>query len=136
MKQNPKNGYSLLHEGRLTLVDLEDHLSGKTSQAIYLLDENKDCSTICFDIDIPKIDIPQSAQLREQIKKELFLPEVAKIINYIRENYDVLDDCFLIEDTGGRGYHIWLFFSGPMKGDKIVAFLNDVRINCGFEGLE
>jgi len=41
----------------------------------------------------------------------------------------------LLEDTGGRGYHIWLFFSSPLQGDNAVKFYQICKsfTDFGFE---
>jgi RNA-directed DNA polymerase len=135
MQQNNR-AYSILHTGPVTELDFEEHLRGSKSIALYLLDEKNECSTLCLDIDIPKIEIPESAFEREKIKTDLFLPEVAKIINYIKKTYTASDEHFLIEDTGGRGYHIWLFFERAQKGEVVLSLLSDIKINAGFKNLE
>ncbi|MEJ2901515.1 reverse transcriptase domain-containing protein [Pedobacter panaciterrae] len=131
-----QNAYVDSHSGPLNLNDLANHLSGSVSNAIYLLDQNSYCSTFCLDIDIPKMDIPDSANLREEVKRDKFLPVVRSLMDYITTSYNLSENCLLIEDTGGRGYHIWMFLEQPMPGLKVVGFLNEIRQGAGYPDLE
>src|SRR4030042_6695845 len=106
MQQRSSGDYGVLHSGSLTSEDLRRHILGNVSVSIYLLDENSQCSTICFDVDIPKIKIPENDDERQEKKKSEFLPVIIRIIDHIKSIYNVSDDLFLLEDTGGRGYHL------------------------------
>ena len=135
MKQNLR-GYGIFHNGSINTEDWIAHFNGHVSAAVYLLNENSKCSTICFDVDIPKLEIPENLTEREKVKKEKLLPLVRKITDYLITIYQILPDNFLVEDTGGRGYHIWLFFEEEQDGLSVVNFLNEVKIGCELPELE
>jgi len=101
-----------------------------------LLDENGLCATLCFDIDIPKIDIPESSIEREQKKRSDFLPMVKQIVSHIQSTYGIPDEAFLLEDTGGRGYHVWLFFKEPQPADSVIMFAHEVKRSVTAESIE
>lgn len=136
MQQKNKVGYGVLHSGKLTANDLSRHIDGDVSASIYLLDENRQCSTLCFDIDIPKIDIPKNAPDIIKKKKSDLLPLIQRLIDHMKNNYNLRNNNLILEDTGGRGYHLWLFFDVPQPGDVVVNFANEVRRNISTENIE
>ena len=136
MQQRSTGGYGVLHSGPLSTEDLKQHLRGDVSVSIYLLDENGLCATLCFDIDIPKIKIPESAIEREKKKRAEFLPIVTQIVRHIQSTYSVPDEVFLLEDTGGRGYHVWLFFKEPQPADSVIMLAHEVKRSVGAESIE
>jgi|GEM_PF-3196614 len=135
MKQN-LNGYNIYHEGFLNVNDWENHIEGSVSAAIYLLNEKANCCTVCFDVDIPKLNIPDNYLERELVKKQELLPLVRKIVDYLKNIYAVTDKNIVVEDTGGRGYHLWLFFEHEQNGLDVVNFLNEVKVGCELPALE
>ena len=136
MQQRATGGYGVLHSGPLTYEDLRQHLRGDVSASIYLLDENAHCATLCFDIDIPKIDIPEGAIEREQKKRSELLQVVTQVVGHIQSTYSIPDEAFLLEDTGGRGYHVWLFFEKPQPADSVIMFGHEVKRSVRVEGIE
>lgn len=135
MRQYARN-YGILHDGPINDNDWKGHLSGEISAAIYLLNENAQCATVCFDVDIPKLEIPDSQSEREKLKRDQLLPLVRKISDYLLSVYKLSPENLLVEDTGGRGYHLWLFFEFPQDGLKVVNFLNEVKHGCDMRDLE
>ena len=136
MQQLSSGGYRPLHTGALTSSDLVRHLMGNISASIYLLDEHAQCSTLCFDIDIPKLEIPSDPALRDEKKRAEYIPVAHKIADYVEAEYGVDRSAMLLEDTGGRGYHVWLFSSVQVDAREAVAFLSQVRDAVGREQVE
>lgn len=136
MQQKEKGGYGVLHSGKLTANDLSRHIDGYVSASIYLLDENRQCSTLCFDIDIPKIDIPKNTSEIVEKKKSDLLPIIKRLIDHIKSSYNLNNNNLVLEDTGGRGFHLWLFFEVPQPGDMVVNFGNEIRRNISIENIE
>lgn len=136
MHQKPDGTYGPLHLGPLSTQDLQRHLRGEVSVSIYLLDAECKCSTLCFDVDIPKVEIPRAPTEREQKKRQEFLPIALGIIEHIISTYNVPQEAFLLEDTGGRGYHVWMFFAEAQPGDEVVSFAHRVRRYVNMESIE
>ena len=136
MQQLKTGAYGILHTGPLKPDDLRRHLQGDVSVSIYLLNENRCCAVLCFDIDIPKIEIPDNSQLREQKKRSEFLPVVARLIDRLRTAYNIPESSILLEDTGGRGYHVWLFLEEPRPADLVVTFAREIQSATEIETLE
>jgi len=134
--QQFQDRYGVLHEGPLSEQDLALHLQGRVSVACFLLDENAQCATICLDVDIPKVDIPPDASEREELKRAKFLPVVERIMQYLESDYSVSRSAILLEDTGGRGYHVWLFFQDAQPASRAVAFARDVKAHVGIDSVE
>ncbi len=136
MQQLPGGGYGVFHKGPLRAEDLRLHLEGRVSVACYLLDHDTQCATVCFDVDIPKVDIPEAASAREELKRSEFLPVVRRITRYLEEDYAVSSDAILLEDTGGRGYHVWLFFEQAQPAGAVVALAQDVKLHADADSVE
>lgn len=99
----------------ITIQDLKEHLSGKTTLGTYCLDKDNTVKWACVDID----------GTQEQLA-ELHLE--ARII------YDTFKDFpRMLEFSGRKGYHIWIFFEGRVTADYaqrlIKARLNRIDMN-------
>ena len=81
MQQLSTGRYGVLHRGPLNEQDIKNHIRKDISASIYLLDENAHCSVLCFDIDIPKVEIPSSSEEIQLKKANDFLPIVENLIN-------------------------------------------------------
>ena len=98
-EQNPGGDYKRVTRGP-TYQDLEDHLTHKRVLALYP-SMNGLCWMGALDFDIPKAQA-QDPEAWEAMEAK------------VRACYDMLKDLGikqdpLIEKTGGRGYHIWVF---------------------------
>jgi len=105
-------------EDKLTADIIKQHLQHKITISVYQLDLNSNIKWVCFDID-------DYASL-----------EKAKILqNYIEEiNY--LKGSTLLEYTGGRGHHVWIFFKEKVPavvGQELCSMiLNETGILCEY----
>jgi hypothetical protein len=89
--------------------DIVDHVYGKRTLGLYQLDDNRTVKWLCFDIDINKRQ-PESVsqeELRDRIKAHTLA--IAKELVKLKGK-----GTFLVEDTGNKGYHIWVFFDQPV----------------------
>ena len=95
---------SYLRVGRpLTDDMLKSHLAGETTVGIYQIEPEKNTlKWLCFDIDDK--EITNVERLKDSIVKSGFCTEQS----------------ILVEDTGGRGYHLWVFFDPPIPA--LVAY--------------
>ena len=107
MRQKDDGTYDILHNGGIDEYDLKRHLLGDISVSIYLLDDNDCCSTLCLDIDIPRKDLPDNIEDIKLKKQREYLQVADRIIKYVKQTYNLDNKMFLLEDTGGRGYHLW-----------------------------
>jgi hypothetical protein len=82
---------------------LKSHLEGETTVGIYQIEPEKNTlKWLCFDIDDK--EIANVERLKDSIVKSGFCTEQST----------------LVEDTGGRGYHLWVFFDPPIPA--LVAY--------------
>lgn len=85
---------------QVTESDIEEHLKGTKTIGMYCLDKNNKVKWACIDID-GKSDI-------ESLKSNLFLS---------KRIYETFNDYSrMLEFSGNKGYHIWIFFK-----EKITA---------------
>jgi hypothetical protein len=100
--QNPDGSYYRV-EAPLTDDILLSHLKAEVTVGIYQIESEKNTvKWLCFDI-----DSKQTA-------------EVEKLRDTIVKSGFCLKDSILVEDTGGRGYHLWIFFDPPIPA--LVAY--------------
>ena len=118
-------GYSPLRPERpIVLSDISLHISGRSTYGIYPIMQEDYVKLIVFDIDLPKkfSEVGEDTLLDN---KENLIPIIKKVystIITILNSYSFYDKCIVIEDTGGRGYHIWLFFNLPISAKDARAF--------------
>jgi len=130
-------GYSPLRPERpINSNDISLHLSGRSTYGIYPIMQKNFVNLIVFDIDLPKkfSEVDEDTLLNN--KKDL-IPIVKKIhstIKTILNNYSFNDKCIIIENTGGRGYHIWFFLNSPISAkdarDFALLVLKEANVQC------
>ena len=100
--QNPDGSYYRV-EAPLTDDVLLSHLHGDVTVGVYQIEPEKNTvKWLCFDVDTK--EMAQVEKLRDSIVKSGFCSK----------------DNILLEDTGGRGYHLWVFFDPPIPA--LVAY--------------
>jgi len=100
----------------LTEQYLEKHLNGFVTFGIYVLTKLSQCNFICIDIDIPKNEL-KNIKIEDKAKKYEYLKEnLLTIQEIILKKLNIERESLLFEDTGGRGYHIWIFFEEAIPG--------------------
>lgn len=97
------------HRVTLAINDtvIRDHLSGRKTIGVYQLSDDDNVKWLCLDIDKDKTlarDIDPAevqANAQEQVRRlvKAFLPLGIKPV---------------VEDSGNRGYHVWVFFNSPI----------------------
>lgn len=109
------------------------HLSGDATFGIYLLTSASCCHLLCIDIDVPKSGLAE-IDFRDPAKKHAILgPKVCKVTEALRDALGIPERAILFEETGGRGYHIWVFLDGAVSGRDAVAFGRVLKEKIGFE---
>jgi len=104
----------------ITEADIEKHLSGEITIGLYCLDTNNTIKWACIDMDGDK-------KLKPEENKKLLYPEAVTIYNTFKDFPRIL------EFSGRKGYHIWIFFNPRMTADYgqklIKARLNRIGLN-------
>jgi hypothetical protein len=81
----------------LTNEVLERHLAGQVTLGVYQLSEKSEVKWICFDFDDEEAEM-KSLEMFKYVKSTRF------------------SDASLLEFTGGRGFHVWIFFKHLVPG--------------------
>ena len=117
----------------LSEQSLENHFKGFVTFGIYVLTKSSQCNFICIDIDIPKsklVDI----EFKDQKKKYAHLKDKLIIFQKnITEKLNIEKDSILFEDTGGRGYHIWVFFEEAITGKDARKLYHILKTNTDLD---
>ena len=99
----------------ITLQDIQEHLDGEKSIGLYCLNTDNTIKWVCVDIDGDETNLEPSLEQAKGIY-ELF-PDYPRMLEF----------------SGRRGYHIWIFFPVPINaslGQRIVkARLNRASMN-------
>jgi len=97
-----------------TLEDIQKHLDGKITMGAYCLRQDNTIMWACVDLD--------GSDLRQMKKEADHIYELFPPNNYIKGR--------ILEFSGRRGYHVWVFFKHPVPaefGQKLVkARLNTI----------
>lgn len=94
----------------LTEDDVAGHLAGHESIGTYVIDPtDQTVKYVCFDLDTHDPD--QLKQLA--FCAEMLMPE---------QQQDAR--CLLMEFSGSKGHHVWLFFDKPLPARQVRAWLN------------
>jgi len=108
--QNDDGSYTRV-EKPLTDEIILKHLSGEITIGVYQLDLNSNIKWICWDFDENKAD-------------------ALKVYEYLK-NHERYGKACVLEDTGGRGAHVWLFFN-PMIPGYVGKFIgNEIAEKLG-----
>jgi len=104
----------------ITLDDIEKHIKGEVTIGSYCLDKDNTVKWACVDMDGDKTLPPLE-------NKKLLYPEANIIYNTFH------DMPRMLEFSGRKGYHIWVFFFPRVTADYaqrlIKARLNRVGLN-------
>jgi len=114
---------------------LEKHFKGFVTFGIYVLTKSSKCNFICLDIDIPKSKL-DDIEFKDRNKKYIHLKDkLNTLLNIIIEKLNIEKDSILLEDTGGRGYHIWIFFEDAITGKDALKLYHIIKnyIDLDFE---
>jgi hypothetical protein len=109
-------GYSPVHQ-QLTPNIIRQHLLGASTVGAYVVKRNNHCAFSLLDID---------AKLEDDGDNDLRMTAawtVTKSIAAMLRNYGLVP---LIEDSGAKGYHVWIFFEDPQPTWKVRRLLRQV----------
>ena len=91
------------------------------------------CHSFCLDIDIPKHELDSIDYRNEKSKFAYLKTKLFSLMDALADLLDIPKSDMLLEDTGGRGYHIWLFFSEALEGYIALDFLDVLRESAAFD---
>ena len=103
--------------------DLEEHLNGRKTYGIYLMQADGRIRTAVLDADLKK-DLrgrPLDAKTRGRIRRE-----AVHLISRIKELSRAAGAVPLVEFSGAKGYHFWFFFETPVGCAPIRTALGDL----------
>jgi hypothetical protein len=101
---------------------VRQHLEGNATFGLYVLNRASRCYLVCIDIDIPKSDFRYIDFKYSEVKYGYMKPKLDAVLETLAGQLGVPPEAILLEETGGRGYHIWVFFSEAVPGQIAVAF--------------
>ena len=87
------------------------HLQGRRTLGVYQLAEDNTVRWGWIDVDGKKVE--------EQQRREYTLAIAKSLAQHIGKR-------FLVEDSGNKGYHLWVFFETPVEAKYVTALLRDV----------
>lgn len=114
----------------ITDVELEEHLEGFDSYGVYVIDPGTNQQVLpekmpntvkyaVFDLDTYDAD---ALDFLKRATERLVGPAG---LNWTSGNTH--RQCLMLEDSGGKGYHVWLFLSEPVPAAKVRAWTETVR---------
>lgn len=106
---------------------LDIHFAKNATFGIYVLNKDSKCNLVCIDIDIPKHELTDLNLLRKKEKYEFLKEKLNSLINILLINIGLDKENILLEETGGRGYHIWLFFEDSIEGFKALQLYSILK---------
>lgn len=119
--QQGENGYYPVSK-ELNEFYLNRHLEGDVTFGLYVLNRDSYCHLVCIDIDIPKSDLGEVDYANPSAKYGYLKHQLDAVLNALMDSLNVPRESILLEETGGRGYHVWIFFSEPIQGQMAVKF--------------
>jgi group II intron reverse transcriptase/maturase len=118
----------------LSNEEIEKHLNLEQSIAVYLIKNDNSVKFAAIDIDA------KYAFSADQIKHDASTKHALEVALQIRKLCERnCTPCYL-EQTGGKGYHLWYFFENPIPAFKakemLTAIVKNVSINRDFVNVE
>lgn len=101
---------------------LNQHLNGDATYGVYVLTKGSCCHFFCIDIDIPKSELKEVDFTDRTIKYAYLGKHLKDTMLVLTERLRVPQEALLLEDTGGRGYHIWIFVADAISGNIATNF--------------
>lgn len=96
--------------------DIEDHLAGNETVGVYQLGDDDTVRWLCLDVDVNGADGQRlgvgSGEATE--RAQAHTRQLARLVG----GYGLP---FLVETSGNKGYHLWLFFSEAVPAAKVLA---------------
>lgn len=97
------------------------HLQGKITIATYALKEDNSVRWLCLDIDLKK------GQDDTEENRQLVRDHTKKLVKALYEIFG--PSYYLVERSGSKGYHVWVFFSSPVPAYRVFSLGRWITIN-------
>lgn len=104
-----RDGSYLKIEKELTFDDINEHLEGTKTIGIYQIDANNQTKLLCLDIDLRSNAFENNNISDEQWRR---LRDTASSLVRVCVETGIKP---LLEYSGRRGYHLWVFFNNPIE---------------------
>lgn len=121
-KNEGKSGYVPVRRA-ICLQDVEDHLLGRKTYGIYLL--NSDNKVRCGVIDVDIVSRFRTGKIAAQDRRVLQREK-----NYLESRiYQMCRDLGispLMEFSGNKGFHFWFLFERPVAAEKVKSLLQQL----------
>jgi RNA-directed DNA polymerase len=113
----------------LSQEELKNHLEGKKTLGLYLLDDEDRVSLAVIDIDISQKAVLEYATDEQESKmlQRLTHHDAIRIASVC----DDLELPVLIEDSGYKGRHLWFFFDSPVAAKLARSLLKFIAERAG-----
>jgi len=121
-------GYMPVREP-ITTADIQAHLAGKETLAIYLMRSDNTVNHVIIDIDVSKqvrLEIPTQEQAMDKWQ-QIAHQDAAAIAGLCQK----LGLAAYIENSGFKGRHVWMFFAEPIPARDGIAFAKKLLTNRG-----
>lgn len=111
------------------------HLDGDITLASYVIQRNNTCKFLVLDFDIrseeakPAIQDPANpkAKLVKENAMAKLREKVSEALTGLSNHLRIHSDQYLIEYSGSKGYHIWIFFENPVSSVKVYQMANVIK---------
>jgi hypothetical protein len=130
--QQGENGYYPVPR-TLDEYYIRRHLEGDATFGLYVLNRESFCHLVCIDIDIPQSQLSKVDFEQPEVKYAYLKDKLNAVLEALFGQLGAPPGSILLEDTGGRGYHIWMFFSEPVQGRIAVALGEALKSHLDFE---
>ncbi|GEM_PF-7113672 len=117
--QRGRVGYSPV-KAPLTPSILRKHLSGKYTVGVYQIKLNNTVKWVVFDLDISFKSLKDF--LRSGDKFDKAMGEMLEIFKELKNSLSKSGISSYIEDSGFKGYHLWIFFKDPVNAGTAREF--------------
>jgi hypothetical protein len=107
----------------LTPKQMEEHVKGVKTLGVYQLGNDDTVKWLCLDVDINK-DAKAVTEMSIDDLRQWVREHTRKLARVVQAHKLP----FLVEFSGSKGYHIWLFFHEPVPAKEAMAlgrFLNE-----------
>jgi len=126
-KQEGKQGYVPVRRP-MEPQDVEEHLSGRKTFGIYLLQSDGRVKAAVLDVDLAQKYRRNKVSVEE---KQLIRRERNYFLTRVKELSAEIGLKPLIEFSGGKGLHFWYFFNPPAETSLARGILNQIKQAVG-----
>ncbi len=124
--ENGKYGYAPANSP-LTFNKVKSHLNGDITLGIYQLNVQNQVKWAAFDIDLKKTIVEKKTD--EGRNFNFYLYQSLQAAEKIQEQADIMGLKSFIENSGYKGYHVWIFFEEFVSAAKVRKIMDNILLN-------